>query len=249
MDNLYESEKLLGEYLLFHYGQDDEVMPWSDGPQNGLRFPVRTVHELIDSTSLKTSSNLRALDVGCSVGRSAFELTAYCEEVQGCDLSQSFIDAAKSLAKRSELPYQYLEEGDFYKPTVAQVKCPDNISPNFFVADACNLPTGLHDFDIVHAANLICRLPDPNLFFNQLPNLVKKGGQLILATPFTWLEEYTPRDKWIGSGDSESKLAQSLRPFFELEKKVELPFVIREHRRKFQYSVSLGTRWRRLTNS
>ena len=82
-----------------------------------------------------------------------------------------------------------------------------------------------------------------------MPNLVKKGGQLILATPFTWLEEYTPRDKWIGSGDSESKLAQYLSPFFELEKKVELPFVIREHRRKFQYSVSLGTRWRRVSHS
>jgi putative 4-mercaptohistidine N1-methyltranferase len=249
MDNLYESEKLLGEYLLFHYGQDDEVMPWSDGPQNGLHFPVRTVHELIDSHSLKTSTNSRALDVGCSVGRSAFELTSYCEEVQGCDLSQSFIDAAKSLSERFELPYQYLEEGDLYKSAMAQVKCPMKIPPTFFVADACDLPTHLYDFDVVHAANLICRLPDPNLFFNQLPNLVKKGGQLILATPFTWLEEYTERDKWIGSGDSESKLAECLSPFFELEKKVELPFVIREHRRKFQYSVSLGTRWRRVSNS
>ena len=44
MDNLYESEKLLGEYLLFHYGQDDEVMPWSDGPQNGLRVNHFEVH-------------------------------------------------------------------------------------------------------------------------------------------------------------------------------------------------------------
>ncbi|MBT3667148.1 MAG: putative 4-mercaptohistidine N1-methyltransferase [Opitutae bacterium] len=245
MENSYESNKLLSEYLLFHYGDDDEVMPWSDGPQNGLRFPVRTVQELVDSNSLKSSNNSRALDVGCSVGRSAFELTAYCKEVQGCDLSQSFIDAAKSLAERSELPYKYLEEGDSYKSTKAKVTSSSITSPTFFVADACSLPSNLGDFDIVHAANLICRLPDPSLFLNQLPNLVKSGGQLILATPFTWLEEYTPRDKWIGSGDSESKLAQCLSPFFKLEQKVELPFVIREHRRKFQYSVSLGTRWRR----
>ena len=246
MDNSYESNKLLSEYLLFHYGADEEVMPWADGPQNGLRFPVRTVHELVDSNSLNSSNKPRALDVGCSVGRSAFELTAYCEDVQGCDLSESFIDAAKSLAEQSELPYEYLEEGDAFKNAKAKVSSSSIVSPTFFVADACSLPSNLGNFDIVHAANLICRLPDPSLFFNQLPDLVKKGGQLILATPFTWLEEYTPRDKWIGSGDSESKLTQFLSPYFKLEKKVELPFVIREHRRKFQYSVSLGTRWRRM---
>jgi len=59
------------------------------------------------------------------------------------------------------------------------------------------------------------------------------------------LSEYTPRENWIGSGDSEEKLKDMLSPYFDLEKKVELPFVIREHKRKYQYSVSLGTRWRR----
>ncbi len=248
MDNSYESRKLLGEYLLFHYGKDEEVMPWSEGPKNGLQFPVRTVHELLDSSSLKSSIKPKALDVGCSVGRSTFELTAYCQEVLGCDLSKSFIDAAQTLSDRFELPYQYLEEGDFYKSTIAKVNSLSDTPPSFFVADACCLPSELLNFDVVHAANLICRLPDPVLFFKQLPNLVKKGGQLILATPFTWLEEYTPKEKWIGSGDSENKLSHYLSPFFKLEKKVELPFVIREHRRKFQYSVSLGTRWRRVEN-
>ena len=29
--NPYESSKLLGEYLLFHYGKDEEVLPWPNG--------------------------------------------------------------------------------------------------------------------------------------------------------------------------------------------------------------------------
>ena len=186
------------------------------------------------------------MDVGCAVGRSAFELTQYCQEVSGCDFSQSFISAASALAEKPELPYRYLEEGDFYRPAIAKANFFKARKPSFFVADACSLPLHLTNFDVVHAANLICRLPDPALFFKRLPDLVKEGGQLLLTTPFTWLEEYTPKENWIGSGDSENKLTQCLSPFFELEKKVELPFVIREHRRKFQYGVSLGTRWRRV---
>jgi len=31
-----------------------------------------------------------------------------------------------------------------------------------------------------------------------------------------------------------------------LEIEIDLPFLIREHERKFQYGVSYGTRWRRL---
>jgi len=69
---------------------------------------------------------------------------------------------------------------------------------------------------------------------------------LLLATPFTWLEEYTPRDNWIGSGDSKEKLQEKLSPWFQLEYEEDLPFLIREHRRKYQYSISWGTRWRRL---
>ena len=109
-----------------------------------------------------------------------------------------------------------------------------------------NLPSSLEDYDLVHAANLICRLPEPKKFLDRLPGLVKEGGSLILATPFTWLEEYTPRDRWIGSGDSKEKLVELLSPWFRLEYEEDLPFLIREHRRKFQYSVSWGTRWKRL---
>lgn len=246
MENSYETDKLLGEYLLFHYGQDEQLMPWKDGPHNGLRFPARTVHELIDLNSLSSSTSYRAFDVGCSVGRSTFELSSFYNEVIGCDLSESFISAAASIVREKELSYEYLEEGDLYQSAVAKPDFDPSKQISFLVADACSLPSDLNGFDLVHAANLICRLPDPALFCNRLPDLVKPGGQLLLATPFTWLKEYTPREKWIGSGDSEQKLVEILKPYFELEKKIELPFVIREHRRKFQYSVSLGTRWRRV---
>jgi len=67
-NNPYESTKLLGEYLLFHYGKSEEVLPWSNGPVEALNFTKRTVDSLIDEKSFNADS--RALDVGCAVGAS-----------------------------------------------------------------------------------------------------------------------------------------------------------------------------------
>ena len=86
MENPYESPTLLNEYLLFHYGSADEVLPWAFGPREALHFPVRTVTDLTDN-----SPRARALDLGCAVGRSSFELSRFCAEVTGIDFSRAFI--------------------------------------------------------------------------------------------------------------------------------------------------------------
>lgn len=120
---------------------------------------------------------------------------------------------------------------------------------DFQVGDATDLPQNLGDFDVVLAANLICRLPEPMRFLGRLPELVKSGGVLLLATPFSWMEEFTPVENWLGGAeDSEPSfeiLRQILTPHFELETTKDIPFLIREHSRKFQYGISLGSRWRR----
>lgn len=242
-NNPYESAQLLGEYLLFHYGKKEEVLPWPNGPVEALGFTKRTVESLIDEKSF--NANSRALDVGCAVGASSFVLGKYFGDVLGVDFSQTFIDAANSLKEKNSLSYSYLVEGDSYKEAVA---VPESTQGNisFAVGDAMNLDSSLVNYDLVHAANLICRLSSPQKFFGRIPHLVKPGGQLLLATPFTWLEEYTSRNNWIGSGDSKEKLQEILSPCFQLEYEEDLPFLIREHRRKYQYSISWGTRWRRL---
>ena len=219
-------------------------MPWMNGPANGVDFALRTVSELIDPTTLGMGTH--ALDLGCAVGRSTFELASHCSKVKGIDNSSSFVEAANELVDKGSLSYRFREEGDLFKEAVALVPENQRSKVVFEIGDACSLSPSLGYFDVVHAANLLCRLPDPNLLLNRLPDLVKPGGQLLLATPFTWLEEFTARENWLGSGDSEEELTRILSPDFELEEKREMPFVIREHRRKFQYSVAFGTRWRSL---
>ena len=81
------------------------------------------------------------------------------------------------------------------KGKVKVEQIPSNLS--FEVGDACNLRDDLGAFDLVHAANLLCRLPNPQAFLARLNELVTPGGQLLLTTPFTWLEDFTPRENWL----------------------------------------------------
>jgi hypothetical protein len=72
------------------------------------------------------------------------------------------------------------------------------------------------------------------------------------VSPYSWLEEYTEKSKWLGGvaggGQSFAKVEELLQEDFELVHKEEMPFLIREHARKFQWGCSDGTVWRRRVN-
>lgn len=64
--------------------------------------------------------------------------------------------------------------------------------------DACKLPAGLGTFDAVLAANLLCRVPDPQACLQGIADALNPGGVLVLTSPFTWMEDYTAKAKWLG---------------------------------------------------
>ena len=245
--NPYKTGKLLSEYLLFHYGSAEEIFGRMPVPGETRDFPARCVRELADLAALPAAA--RALDLGCAVGRSTFELCRSCTDVLGIDLSETFIQAAGLLRERGTLAAEVPLEGDICEEVVLRV--PDGVDrarARFRVGDAMELPADLGAFDLVLGANLVCRLPEPRRFLRQLPRLVKPGGQLLLTTPFTWLEQFTPRSQWLG-GRKEEKIRSAdalkaiLEPDFELQLTRDLPFAIREHQRKFQFGIALGWRW------
>ncbi|MFT5634109.1 MAG: putative 4-mercaptohistidine N1-methyltransferase [Rubritalea sp.] len=236
----YESEKVLSDYILMHFGEHDQRMPWGIGKLAALDFPLQTV-------SYFTQKRVAlSLDLGCAVGASAFHLSKTSAKVIGIDFSKLFIDTANQLKENGEIDYRYQEEGSNFTPTTAKIpegSVAANVS--FAVGDAMNLPEGFKGFDRVHAANLICRLPDPMMLLDRLPSLVKQGGELVLATPFSWSEEFTAKEN-IPKGDSWEWLQAALEKHFECINHADEVFTIRDHVRKFQLGVSKVSHWRRL---
>lgn len=243
--DVYESEDLLHQYLLFHYGSPEDQLPWPFGPRDALDFPARCVSEGFLPDRLPPAA--RALDIGCAVGRSTFELARMVDFVIGIDFSDTFIMAARTLAREGHIPYSIKQTGTITRPMEARrpADCPGQIQ--FEQGDATDLRPDLGSFDAVLAANLLCRLPNPRRFLQRLPDLVRPGGQLVITTPNTWLESFTAPSYWLGatpdSGEPLEALTAELQPDFRREAVWDMPFLIREHHRKYQWSVAQASRW------
>jgi putative 4-mercaptohistidine N1-methyltranferase len=237
---------MLAEYLLFHFGTVEEILPKAAirpaGMVDALDFAVRT------PAHFAAHRVARGLDLGCAVGRSAFEMSRTCDEVIGIDFSHAFIEAAEALRGGRRLDYPRLEEAGITSRLEARIPrgaVPERVS--FQQGDAMALPADLGVFDRVHAANLLCRLSRPQILLERLPGLVKSGGELVLATPCTWLDAYTPPENWPQAGTFEW-LKSCLSGDFELVRQTDEAFLIRETARKFQWTSSLVTVWRRRTS-
>ena len=144
------------------------------------------------------------------------------------------------------MTYREVRLKDF--PGYVEVK--DKIA--FMQADACNLIEKFCDYDLVFAGNLLDHLYDPAKFLEIISQRINPGGLLVLASPYTWLEKYTPRDKWLGgfkadTGESFTTLEGLTNTlsnnFTMICEPLDIPFVIRDTSRKFQYGVSELTVW------
>ena len=134
---------------------------------------------------------------------------------------------------------------------------PDDVDRSrvvFMQADPLALPPSLPaPFEAVVAANLLCRLRDPGAFLRRLPSLVRHGGVAVLASQHDWREACTPRASWLGGyrdqkGEevwTDEALARVLGPDFELLARRDVPFLFREHARRFMYGVSSVSVWKR----
>lgn len=243
--SVYETDTLLNQYLNFHYGNQRDQLPFSFGPHDALDFPVRCVTECIDLKKLTKKS--KALEIGCAVGRTSFELSRYCANVTAMDASQKFIDAAKHIQTEGYLNYLLKEEGMQMSERTALrpiTAIPQNV--NFICSDVKMLEPSM--YDVVIAANVLCRLPDPLEFLKSLHEFVAPQGQLVLISPYSWLEEFTSKSKWLKPTEGKELLntiQDELRGSFVLKRSFDMPFLLRQHLRKYEFGVSQASIWER----
>ena len=194
----YESSKLLDEYMMLHFGAPEDVLPFDALPKGWLNFPQRCA-QLVDTWATKLDlPKGRALDIGCAVGGSTFELARTYDDVVGVDLSASFIAAAQRLHAEREVQYLRRDEGGLSETAVARVDGLEAAGDILFErADACALPHKLGGFDACLLGNLLCRLPSPKACLSRLggpDGLVRPGGLAVVVSPYTWMEEHTPKE-------------------------------------------------------
>ncbi len=243
--NPYETDTLVSQYLDFQYGKS------YFGVDNYACALVAIAEKLCDKRQ-------RALDIGCATGRASFELARTFDQVTGLDYSARFIDVALSLAAGEELRYLIQEEGELMEychARLSDVGLSAELAAKvrFSQGDACNLKPQKEPYDLVLASNLIDRLREPKRFLRDVVTMIRPGGILMLSSPYTWLEEFTPKENWLGGVRENGEALtthQALQrllssDFEEAQSPMDVPFVIRETARKYQHTVAQLTVWRK----
>lgn len=248
MSNPYETDDLLNQYMAFHFGSSYFGVP---------NYPEHCAELCIQF--MGNRPRRKALDLGCAVGRSTFELAKGFDEAVGIDFSSRFIDAARRLQTGETLPYFLHDEGELGREVKVSLETlalrSTTQKVNFQVGDACNLGAEHTGYDLIFAGNLIDRVNNPAAFLKDLPHRVVQGGLLVISSPYTLLAEYTPKENWIGGLLAENGTPRTvlqgmqtlLAPHFRLvNTPMDVPFVIRETSRKFQHSIAEMSVWERL---
>lgn len=247
--NIYETDSMVSQYIEFHYGDTYFDVP---------NFPVACIDEV--KSVIEQNSNYkteRALDLGCATGRSSFELAKLYDHVDAVDFSVRLIEPPTNLQNNGAQRYVIQDQGDLVSYKEVKLENFDEYEAvknkiYFMQGDACNLVEKFNDYDLVFAGNLIDRLYDPAKFLNLIKSRIRPGGLLVLTSPYTWLEEFTPKENWIGGYKADTGenyttlegLTDQLSPEFKLIKEPkDIPFTIRETARKHQHTLSEMTVW------
>ena len=243
---MYETDSAVSQYCEAHYGKSYFGVP---------NFPARCAAICFQYTQGRP--RLKALDLGCAVGRAAFELAKEFDHVMGIDFSARFIRVALQLKDKGNAYYELVEEGDvvsYHEARLADLGL-DQAAPRveFFQGDATNLKPQFTGYDLILAANLLDRLYDPKQFLETIHERLNPGGTLVITSPYTWLEEFTKKENWLGGYRKGGEpcmtfeaLSDLLAPHFLLRDSPQnVEFVIHETRRKFQHTVSELTVWQR----
>jgi len=243
-EDVYESDELVSQYCEFQYGDE----------HFGVKNFAVACAEIAESFASKRA---KALDLGCATGRATFELAKYFDTVEGVDFSVRFVGVGSKLKNEGYVAYSSKEEGDITGQKKISLEelgyeaLKEKVA--FWQGDACNLKPNFQGYDLIMATNLIDRLYNPKLFLEDVSSRLNAQGILVLTSPYTWQEESTPKELWLGGNyDAEGKEVRTLESLrelladdFELLHHQDLEFVIKETARKYQHSIAQLSVWKK----
>tara|TARA_B110000014_G_scaffold263746_1_gene261621 strand:- start:2904 stop:5090 length:2187 start_codon:yes stop_codon:yes gene_type:complete len=247
----YETNTNICVQLESHYGED---LPDYQNYPKQLAFAVKDAFEEHQANLQNPTSNLhrKLLNIGCSVGRCAFELSPYFEQIDAVDFSASLIQHGVQLQHNNLVKYVMEKEGDIVEHKEILLK---NISSNqaeglnstllahaakvkFSQGDASNLKAIFTGYDVILAQHAVEESYDPGKFLQDVKQRLNNNGLLIIVSDYHFTEATTKKDKWLSgikvNGENVSGidgLSNQLSKHFKLIKRLPLMRAIKQNQR------------------
>lgn len=217
--NFYESDESISSYCDLYYGKDKLYTNYVD-----LLRPY-----------LKDLKNSKALDLGCCVGRTSFELAKIYDEVLGIDFSANYINIGVKLKLYDFVNYKIKKEDKTFEERAISLKdfdlekVKDKVS--FMQGDACNLKEIYKDFDLIFYSSLIDKLYYPKKFLEDVSRRINKNGFFVFLSSHNWFNEYI----------NENNLFLE----FELLDKIEVSSFIKIKNKNYENKTLLMSIWKK----
>ncbi|MGB1092906.1 MAG: putative 4-mercaptohistidine N1-methyltransferase, partial [Oceanobacter sp.] len=212
------------------------------------------VVEVVKS-ALDTNVFGKVLDLGCSVGRSTFELAKCSDQVDGIDFTARNIQHALALKEGTPVRFATQQEGeivDFHEVTLAELgfeQAAERI--HFCQGDAHNLKPQFSDYDLILCSQLIEHLYSPKQFIKSIHQRLNKGGVLAVVSAYQWDTQVTQSENWLGgykvNGENvtgRDGLQLLLGSNFELVGERQIASAQWQNSRKFEVELCELTLWK-----
>jgi SAM-dependent methyltransferase/uncharacterized protein YbaR (Trm112 family) len=139
------------------------------------------------------------IDIGCSVGRTAFELAGkYQALTLGIDVNFSMLRVAHKVLQEGIVQYPLKRIGIVYDRQEFKVEFANSNLVDFWACDALALPFAENSFDFASGFNVFDSVTSPRDLLVSIGHVLTPSGSALLATPYDWSPAATPLETWIG---------------------------------------------------
>lgn len=197
----------------------------------------------------------QVLEIGCSVGRTAFTLAPYAQSYLGLDFSARFIRIANLMQTEGRVRYRLSIEGevpDFVERSLAELQLGNVEHLQFMQQDPNNLKPIFSGYDTIILNETIEKLAKPAEFLADIHNRLNAGGLLIISSHYAVDAERNLAADQLGGfkQDGENvtsyeRMQQILATHFdEITPAVDIAQLLRDDARHYQLQVHQVSCWR-----
>ena len=199
----------------------------------------------------------RLLNLGTSVGRVAFELSAHFDHIDAVDFSARYIQHGVKLQTGTSVRYVTKNEGeilDYHEVNLDElglVGKGKNI--HFSQGDVSNLKPIYADYDVVILQHSLERGYGVTPFNDNFYRRLKSKSLLVIISDYQFDNAEIEQEKWLGGKKVNGEnvfgidgISQALAGQFELVSQQELTRVLKESNRKYRVTTPELTVWRKL---
>jgi SAM-dependent methyltransferase len=189
-------------YGFDHYGdldpeedKDSPVLPGS--VLDLLKHGLSELEERVDGP---------AIDVGCAVGRTSFELAKTVDDlVLGVDLNFAMLRTAAAILHQGRVAYPRRRVGITFDRREFPAIFEGASKVDFWACDGTSLPFADESFSLAASLNVIDCVQSPYDHLKELGRIMKPSGGGLISAPYDWNVNATPIEAWLGGHSQRSE--------------------------------------------